>query len=430
MLSLILIAQLGCQNKDSSKKPLSEQKTSSQTVIDSSLSTTKTVRYSHNNIDSLQLAPPVRRVEVKKAIELSDAHVATKAFLKQHLRKHASSSDNPWALFHSLLAFGPEHQTQSGELAIDAILSRYTEVKMHNGESLLSLPSAIEKNGRKILIEPHADLGLKVLTEIGLSPDHPINIDGEMYRFQDLYAGSLLSTYLLPQQNISSYHSTNDMPWGIQALAAYAPPKLKWISTDRAVPMTMDELTLFGIAVLDGETKFMKETRQAGAAFERKGQGIFKYTCGGAHLLQGIAYAVARGFGGPRARPEIEAQVDLLFYRFPIELQIYDATLQAAPQHKIKLLVQRLKFVGHFLESSAKLHALGFYDPNQQQLAMIKGAADQLALVVQALRQEGVFDELEMIKESDTQMYLDLLGDAGHAVYALDLVSGQRTIRL
>ena len=389
---------------------------------------TATGRYSHQNIGELALSPPSREAKVTKAIELSDAHLATKTFLEQHLRAHASSSDNPWALFHSLLAFGADHHTDSGELAVDAILSRYAVVVEHNGKPLLSLPSSVEKEGQKILIEPHADLGLKVLTEIGLSPDHPIQVNGEAYRFQDLYAGSLLSTYLLPQQNISSYHSTNDMPWGIQALSAYAPTDLRWMSTDRTVPMTMDDLTLFGIAVLAGETQFMKATKQAGAAFERKGQGIFKYTCGGAHLLQGISYAVARGFGGPKARPEIEAQIELLYYRFPIELQIYDSTLQAAPKHKRKLLVQRLKFVGHFIESTAKLHALGFYTPNDQQLAMIKGAADQLALVVQALRQEGVFEDLEQIKSQDPQMYLDLLGDAGHAVYALDLMSGQKAI--
>ena len=60
---------------------------------------------------------------------------------------------------------------------------------------------------------------------------------------------------------------------------------------------------------------------------------------------------------------------------------------------------------------------------------MIRGAADQLALVVEALRQDGVFEQLDAIKQEDPQMYLDLLGDAGHAVYALDLISGQRSLR-
>ena len=105
---------------------------------------------------------------------------------------------------HSLLAFGAEHQTQDGELAVDAILNRYSGIVSHGDQKLLSLPTSIEQNGQKILIEPHADLGLKVLTEIGLSPEHPITVNGKLFRFQDLYAGSLLSTYLMPQQNLSS----------------------------------------------------------------------------------------------------------------------------------------------------------------------------------------------------------------------------------
>ena len=60
-----------------------------------------------------------------------------------------------------------------------------------------------------------------------------------------------------------------------------------------------------------------------GGTFQKNGQGIFKYTCGGSHLLQGAAYLVAKGFGEEKDRERLQAQVDLLFWRFPRELEVY-----------------------------------------------------------------------------------------------------------
>ena len=54
------------------------------------------------------------------------------------------------------------------------------------------------------------------------------------------------------------------MPWGIQALSAYAPQDLRWISTDRTVPMSMDELHALWYCRIGRRDSFMKATLQAG----------------------------------------------------------------------------------------------------------------------------------------------------------------------
>lgn len=428
---MLLVSFLACQSADvPAPEPLTVS-AEAEEVPTPPLALPRLVsqnRITQHNLDAFQLNPPRQSAKVKKPLELRAEHTAVMTFLQGHLKAEASSIENPWALLHSILAFGNEHHTVDGKLAVKDIIETYGTLQVHGEHQLIDLPASVEVAGKSILIEPHEDLALKVFTEVGTDSNLSVTVEGVELTMRDLYLNSLLSTYLLPEQNLSSFKSTDDMPWGIQALSYNAPLKLTWISTEKQVPMSMEQLTLFGVAVLSSETGFMKEALATNTNFQRQGQGIFKYTCGGAHLLQGVAYSVARGFGNDKAVEEIKAQVNLLFYRFPIELQIYDQTLQAAPQHKRKLLVQRFKFTGHFLETVAKLEALGFYTPTAKHTQIIQGAADQLVLVTEALRQDGVFSRLGEIKKEDPQMYLDLLGDAGHAVYGLQLISGQREI--
>ena len=97
------------------------------------------------------------------------------------------------------------------------------------------------------------------------------------------------------------------------------------------------------------------------------------------------------------------------------------------PDYKIQLLIQRLKFVGHFLETSAKLEILGFSVATEQMRTVQKGALKQLALITEALRKEGLLQKPQ--SAASTQLYLDLIGDAAHAVYGIDLITGRRSIR-
>ncbi|MEC7987822.1 MAG: hypothetical protein VX278_21820, partial [Myxococcota bacterium] len=97
------------------------------------------------------------------------------------------------------------------------------------------------------------------------------------------------------------------------------------------------------------------------------------------------------------------------------------------PDYKIQLFVQRLKFVGHFIETAVKLSILGYYKPSPAQAKMLTGALDQLSLLVEALRKEGLIQNPQ--KAPTQQLYLDLIGDASHAVYAMELAAGDRGIR-
>ena len=217
------------------------------------------------------------------------------------------------------------------------------------------------------------------------------------------------------------------MPWSVQAITSLVQPNQTWMS-EGGMMTSSDFLAQFIVAVLAQETAGLKRSMAAGANFKKDKTGIFQYTCGGAHLLQGAAYASARGFGNEKTREEVQEQIQLHFYRFPRELKIYDDLMKSNPDYKIQLLVQRLKFVGHFLETAQKLSMMNLYRPSLEQIRMMQGAMDQLVLIIRALHQDGVFQNLYNFKVNDPQLYRDIIGDSAHALYAMYLFSGNRHI--
>ena len=384
--------------------------------------------YTIDNIELLPLRLPSQHKSLANPVTLQDKHKATLTLLKTFVKRHGLIKDNPWAMSHALLALGPSAELPDGQNAISYMFENHAQIKKINQKEFLSFPRKKEKSGQSIPVEPHKDLILKVLTEIGTDPSMKVTVGGKQYTIGDLYRGTLLTTYLTPTTNQSSYSSPNDMPWSVQALSTYISADTHWKSTSGA-KMNIEGLTLFLAAVISKESQSIKQMMQGKTAFKKDRTGIFKYTCGGSHLLQGLAYANARGVQSPRINQEIAEQITVLFYRFPEELKVYDQLMKEHPKYKTQLLIQRLKFVGHFIESTAKIQLLGYFQADERQTKMILGALDQMTLTVSALRKEGLFDDPKKLLPSEQQLYLDLIGDSAHATYGMELISGARKIR-
>jgi hypothetical protein len=430
---LFLLVLLSC-GESSSNKTASQEASQSNNSISvktagkPSIGTTKeestsSLHFSTNNIATLSFSLPQKENALSTPITPDPLHEAARNALSGMVAQHGVLIDNPWALLHALLALGPETKLPDGRDAIDALFSDYAELSFEG--TLIHFPKNRIVEGKTILIEPHTDLALKVLTEIGVSPERIFTVQGTKKTFGDLYRSSLLEAHLDARTNRSSFASPNDTPWSIQALSTFAKPNRTWESAQ--LVMKLEDLTLFLMAVVHQETRFLAQAYANKQGFEKKKQGIFKYTCGGMHLIQALAYAHARGFGDEKSNNVITEQIVLLYYRFPIELSIYDELMQKHPDYKIQLLIQRLKFVGHFLETTAKLEILGFSQSSEQTRAVQKGALDQLALITEALRKEGLIQKPQ--SAATQQLYLDLIGDAAHAIYGADLIMGRRSIR-
>ena len=114
-----------------------------------------------------------------------------------------------------------------------------------------------------------------------------------------------------------------------------------------------------------------------------------------------------------------------------MEQAAVEAALTAYPQYELKLRVQRLKFLGHFIETLHKLAAFGMVSDNPEVREALARARAELANTVQTISDKGWLSEsLADIRAADEQAYLDLLGDAAHALRGLRLSTGEGTVLL
>ena len=379
-------------------------------------------------IAAFQPVPPEKDGRTPTPLPAEARYDAVAVFLERIVRQRAAEPHNPWAIGHGLVALGEDLLLTNGRPAVDHLFEEYAESFEVEGHRFVRFP---RKKG-DVRVEPHAALMLKALTESGVSPDRPVLVRGEPATVADLYRGVLISSAVDTRSGRSTFTSPNDMPWALQAIATWAPPgkDLHWVSVNGTV-MSLNDFAMLNASVLIAESQPLFDTIQAGAALEKRGQGIFKFTCGGAHLLQGTAYAVARGHTTELGLKGMQGQIALMFWRLPAELTIYDSLMQRIDkeEHMILLLVQRLKFTGHFLETMHKMAILGLYQPSPEQERLLVGAADQITLTVQALQSRGVFDNLDAIRARDEQLYLDIIGDSAHALRGLRLAMGRDGLR-
>ena len=269
-------------------------------------SSIKIVLYTGSNISQLPLKrPPAHNHPTP--LKMAPLHEASYNALKGMIRQHGLLIDNPWALLHALLALGSEAQLPDGRNAIGALFTDHANLQNYGSTTLVQFPTKRVVQGKTILIEPHTDLALKVLTEIGVDPEQKYTVQNQQITFGDLYRASLLDTHLDAKSNTASFQSPNDTPWTIQALSTMISPKTQWSSG--GLRMNLEQLTLFLTAVIHQETRFLAEAQKQNRVFQKKKQGIFKYTCGGMHLLQGLAYAHVRGFGSDKSQEVLKEQI-------------------------------------------------------------------------------------------------------------------------
>ena len=384
----------------------------------------KRLAYTPTPIAEVMLTAPVRRAASPASLGEVPEILQTRAILDRWIRSEALDPSNPWAVKHAMLVYGGEVRLTDGRPAVEALFQDFAEVTEVDGNEWLDFPT--QRSG-DVRIEPHTDLLLKGLVHGGILPGRQVRVKGKVFHLTDLYRHSLWKAWVVGEK--TSGTSWDDTPWTLMALATWAPPHLAWVAEgDRE--MNLDLLTHEVVTHLHAETQFLRNAMARGEKFRKQKQGIFAYTCGGAHLLQGAAYAVARGFGGPDDRRSVEGEVPALFFRFDLELAELDQAIAVNPDFRPVLLAQRLKFTGHFLEVAHELAALGLYRPDMKQQQTLKRAAAEVVATVAILDRLGLGTKLHGLKNGSTrQLYLDYVGDACHAAAGLDYALGRRQIR-
>lgn len=320
--------------------------------------------------------------------------------LEQLLLQHGTDVGQPWVLTHALLALGPE--AGEGRL-LDQLAARWAEV-----EGGLHFPR--EREG--VRVEPHSDLVLKTMVERSVMPTRSLPVGGETSTVADLYRSVFARPWATDDRPGATW---DDSAWTLHALAAWTAPG------DRRLQRAAGAVTTR--LVMDMEA--VAAPMRTGAPLVKQKQGIFAYTCGGAHLVQAAATLVGRGHGSPEDRQRLLTMLPAHSWRLEAELKLVDEAIAAHPDYRLLLVIQRLKLLGHWLETTHRLAALSLFEPDDTWRAQVRRANAALADTVAALEAAGVFDELASVRAEREQTWLDLLGDSSHALHALELGAGR-----
>ena len=106
-------------------------------------------------------------------------------------------------------------------------------------------------------------------------------------------------------------------------------------------------------------------------------------------------------------------------------MSLYARAVEQLPKQKLVITVQQLKFVGHWIETVNKMAAMKLFDPTADQQAAMGEAVKILVQTAKELKMTGAMDNLESLRQGNEQLYLDIVGDAAHAIRGMELALGR-----
>ncbi|MCA3011752.1 MAG: hypothetical protein INH41_05055 [Myxococcaceae bacterium] len=324
----------------------------------------------------------------------------------------AADAKNPWALAHGMTAFGGSFLAADGRKASDAITRDFLARNLL-GDGGVGPGNAFgfqRYAADRTPIEPHSNLVTKtfVMAKLPMTTSFPT-------RFGSVTLQQLVDSVKKGFRHVpSSEEYWKDVGWTLEVLSQTSRPEGA-IATDLG-PVRVDAVMDDALAALERSTAdLLAGMKQGLPEVPKRKQGLYAHPCGGLHLVQAV-FGWAR-FPEVKQRwgARLDAQVAVLFYRLDSERLQYDAALQQAPQFKLQLLTQQVKFYGHFLETVARLkNETGFRFTKTQEVAVAKAKA-LLDATVKGLDELKAFSSMNAIKQTAPQVYLDLIGDSCHA---------------
>lgn len=358
------------------------------------------------------------------------------AVLSTVIDREAGNPANAWALAHGVLAKGPEFATTDGRRAVDVLVDDFLEADRINGFKGMQ-PFFPDTTDAGLPVEPHTDLILKTLFDVGLPLEEPLTSeDGSPTLERLLRASRIRHDPELKAKGTKAFAKPDDVAWSIQAWcqARDAGASVSWL-TRTGETEHIDTVALQQLEMLEAETWFMRQAMEAGGTVQKRRQGIFSFTCGGSHLFQSVV-ACAAGQHPPEAEntaKRVQGLIDIYLWRVPLETGLIEEAMKQAPKLAPVLYNQDVKFLGHFLESMGKAERDGVFVPTQEQRNLIDDAETRLLAHVLQMKRLQVYsaEKLSMWwgKDATRQFYLDVVGDAAHAWNGLQIQAELRAKR-
>jgi len=345
--------------------------------------------------------------------------LSTEAQLRSQCLLHAADPKNPWGLAHGICAFGKSYAASDGRRAADVILNDFLQKGAATGATLPYSFARYAKDGTPV--EPHTNLHVKTLVLAGL----PLTT-----AFETRAAGKVTLGDLVKGVQRGFVHVPGnpaywaDVGWTLDLLAAVHTPGPSAVFTNGAgTAIDFNRVMEDALAELERAQADLLAALDAGQAeVPKRKQGLYAHPCGGLHLVQAVFHwarfpAVRKAWG-----KRLERQVAVLGWRLGSERRQYEAALQAAPTpYHRRLLVQMVKFYGHFLETYGRLRVEKTWKwsaADKQRVATARALLDDAVRKLQGL---GAFERYDEVVRMDRQVALDLVGDSCHAVHGLDL---------
>jgi hypothetical protein len=330
--------------------------------------------------------------------------------LKAMVLKHAAAKDNPWLLLHGIRAIGKGFKVE-GEPAVEYMCGRYLKETTVNGKAYLYLPPGDEGHTNAFLSE--------AILDTGVGTDYRIRWNGRRYTIGDLVASAKGRFSFDPAS-----FDKDDVAWSLIAFAYTTPPdEDTWVNA-YGKRIRFSEVVEFGMATLEEATQQLRSAMRQGTMPAQK-DWIHNFTCGGTHLIHGLATCLRFGYRQRSFADRMKPQFDLLVWRLEADPHLIDAHYRlAAGQYpgevaRLYHLDAKLKFLGHAFEiiNYARLYRLFSPSPAQQK-TIIRSRAALVGVI------EGVGREEIGKVARDARVLNLLIGDACHAYHGLRMVKG------
>jgi len=344
------------------------------------------------------------------------AHDQAEQILDELLKQKCRNPAVPWASVHGALVFGKDFKLSDGRSAIRGAIEDFIEEK----DGHLSFPSG--RNGQPI--ESHPGLFSKVAVGLGL-------------KLKGLKNAGLTAPRLW-RDTIARYRPeapVHNQEWLLEVIFRKAKPALRKQAGERALTtLERDQAYIQALMKKPGAAeRFQKKSKLVGG--RRVAAAIHAQYCGGNHLIQATALAVARDLG-PEGKRRFEAQMRALIWRLSAEAGYWNRVIMQISKQAPKdsegrprspdldiCMSQKLKFLGHSIESYGLAVKLGAMTPTPADQTAVKAAVQALAEHILQMDSLGVFARLGSYRQDrrTAQLETDLIGDSAHALHGLNL---------
>lgn len=342
--------------------------------------------------------------------------------LKDHCFTTAADPRNPWALAHGITALGADYAARDGRAARTVIVHDFLERNLlPDGGVGPGSPLGFRPYGKDgTPIEPHPNLLTKTLVLAGVKPQASFETGFGKVTLAQLVDSVKLGFHHAPENEEYWHH----VGWTLDLLTHQLKPGESF-TTGAGEKVAVDSMMDDALAYLERATADLSQGMKQGLpVVPKRKQGLYAHSCGGLHLVQAV-FTYAR-FPQVKKRwgQRLDAQLAVLFYRLDSEhtqyQQAYELAVAKAPELKLTVLVQELKFYGHFLETLGRFKDETGWKPNAAQAQGIAKAKAYLDYTTRRIEELKAFDGIDTLMSTQRQVALDLIGDSCHAAHGLE----------